>query len=333
MPRPRFKRKRGLAPFDAILFDIDNVLVDTRQSYLTAIQKTVEIYLNHPGIVSLKEIDQFKLLGGFNDDWDACFGILTFLQTAIQGKPIRFGDHRRFRHTAWRTRRALWRDRLSISELGELFPERPLGREGLVKRLRTLYERAEIPSFKKIARIFQEVYLGRKFFGRKCLFWNAPGLIEKEKLIFPRPLLEKIRKKGVRLGIVTGRNRFEARYALKRFGVFKFFEVLVTIDDVKREEKKRKTPLRKPHPWPILEAARRFRRGRIKRGQAPFDFLYVGDLPDDILAANRAKRFVKIKAAAFLGLSRNSDSANLEFKKVKPDFFIKKPADLLKILA
>ena len=83
--------------FNALLFDIDNVLVDTRASYLTAIQKTVELYLDRPGVVSLKEIDQFKLLGGFNDDWDACFGIITFLETAIQGKPIRFGDHRRQR--------------------------------------------------------------------------------------------------------------------------------------------------------------------------------------------------------------------------------------------
>ena len=35
------------AQADAIIFDIDNVLVDTRQSYLEAIRNTVELYLTH----------------------------------------------------------------------------------------------------------------------------------------------------------------------------------------------------------------------------------------------------------------------------------------------
>jgi len=287
--------------FDVVLFDIDNVLVDTRASYLAAIQKTVEIYLHRPGVVSATDVDRFKLLGGFNDDWDACFGIVTFLEASIQGKPIRFGDHRRYR--------------LSISELAELFPERPLGVEGLLKRLRILYERVEIPSFQKIARIFQEVYLGKK--GR--------GLIQKEKLIFQKVLLEKIRAKGPRMGIVTGRNQFEARYALKRFGILRLFDVLITIDEVKREEKKTGKILRKPNPWPVLEAAHRFEKTKLR-------FLYVGDLPDDILAARGARKKISIRSAAFPAYARDPDRAMRELHKTKPDYFLKKPQDLLKIL-
>jgi len=37
--------------FDVILFDIDNVLVDTRQSYLAAIRETVSRYLGRPDAV------------------------------------------------------------------------------------------------------------------------------------------------------------------------------------------------------------------------------------------------------------------------------------------
>lgn len=293
--------------FDVVLFDIDNVLVDTRASYLAAIQKTVERYLNRPGVVSLKEIDQFKLLGGFNDDWDCSYGLITFLETAIQGKPVRFGDHRR--------------QRLSIAELPALFPERPLGIEGLLKRLRILYERVENPSYKKIAQIFQDVYLGK---GRKL-----SGLIRKEKLVFPKSILTRLHRKGIRLGIVTGRNRFEAAYALKRFGIRRLFQVLVTIDDARREEKKRGEILRKPHPWPILEAARRF--VKSVPGTA-LRFLYVGDLPDDILAARRAKKSIRIQAAAFPKLARDPKVTRLELKKVRPDFFLREPADLLKIV-
>lgn len=291
--------------FEAILFDIDNVLVDTRPSYLAAIQKTVERYLNRPGIITAKDVDHFKLLGGFNDDWDCCYGIVTFLETAIQGKPVRFGDHRR--------------GRLAISELGAIFPERPLGIDGLLKNLNVLYQKVETPSYKRISKIFQEVYLGK---GQKI-----SGLIRKEKLIFQKSFLRKIRNRGVRFGIVTGRNRFEATYALKRFGILELFDVLVTIDDVRRAEKKTGKILRKPDPWPILEAARRFRDG--SRG---LRFLYVGDLPDDILATKRAGRFLKIESAAFPKFARDHEATLRELKKVRPDFYLKEPRDLLKIL-
>ena len=305
--------------FDVILFDIDNVLVDTRSSYLAAIQETVDRYLGGSGLVSAKDVDRFKLLGGFNDDWDCCYGIIAFLETAIQGKPIRFGDHRR--------------QRLFISELPDLFPERPLGIDGLFKRLRVLYERVETPSYKKIAQIFQEVYLGKG---------KIPGLIQKERPIFPKSILEKIRRRGVKFGIVTGRNNFEAGYALKRFGIRKLFDVLITIDEVKRAEKKTGKVLRKPDPWPILEAAKIIcrsnppwlLRSRRARGPAPpIRFLYVGDLPDDILAAKQAGKYIKIKAAGFPKYTRDLETALLELQKVKPDFILKKPRDLLLVIA
>ena len=317
------KTKRLVPKFDAILFDIDNVLVDTRESYLAAIQKTVEIYLNHPGIVSLKEIDQFKLLGGFNDDWDCCYGIITFLQTSIQGKPIRFGDHRR--------------QRLMIAELAELFPERPLGIEGLLKHLEILYQIVEEASFKKIARVFQEVYLGKELFSkggaRRAMplqYWTGSGLIQKEKSIFPKSVLEKIHGRGIRFGIVTGRNRFEAKYALSRFGIWDLFDSVVTIDDVRREEKKIGKLLRKPHPWPVLEAARRV--APTDKINQKLRFLYIGDLPDDVLAAKRAKKRIRIQSMAFPQFARDPQSTLTELKKLKPDFFLKHPKDLLKIV-
>lgn len=299
--------------FDAVLFDIDNVLVDTRGSYLAAIRKTVEIYLNRPNIISAKEVDQFKLLGGFNDDWDCCYAIISFLETSIRGKPVRFGDHRR--------------QRLSLSELGQLFSERPLGIQGLLNHLRILYERVELPSFQKIAGIFQEVYLGKNGKGKG-------GLIQEEKPIFPKRILENLHSKGIRFGIVTGRNRFEAEFALKRFGILKLFDAIVTIDDVKKEEKKTGDLLRKPSPWPLLEAVKgltpRLVPPSVKRGA--FRFLYVGDLPDDVLTAKRAKESIHVRSAAFTKFALDQEAILKELKKIKPDFFLKKPEDLLRIV-
>ena len=291
--------------FNVVLFDIDNVLIDTRASYLAAIQRTVEGVMKCPGIVSLKEIDQFKLLGGFNDDWDCSYGIVTFLQTVSAGKPLHFQDSRR--------------GRLSISELKNVFPERPLGTRGLLQGLGRFYEKVETPSYAKIARRFQEVYWGRK---------GRPGLIRKERPIFSASLLKKIKASGVRFGIVTGRNRLEAEFALKRFGAFKYFDRVVTIDEVHREEKKRGKILRKPDPWSLVKAAEFFQ----KESRRELTFLYVGDLPDDVRAANSAKRSLSIRSAIFPKLTGDSKTLAQELKKDRPDFVLNAPSDLLKIV-
>jgi pyrophosphatase PpaX len=178
-----------------------------------------------------------------------------------------------------------------------------------------------------VARIFQEIYLGKKLFrGSPLRYGRGPGLVQKEKLIFPKPLLQRIHKQGVRMGIVTGRNRFEAEYALKRFGIRAYFDALVTIDEVRKEEKKTGKLLSRPHPWPVLEAARRMG-GGVRR------FLSIGDLPDDVLSAQRAKKGLRIQSAAFPRYARDPQATLQEFKKVKPDYFLQKPQDLLKILS
>ena len=178
-------------------------------------------------------------------------------------------------------------------------------------------------------------------------------MIQKEKLIFPESVFERIRARGIRLGIVTGRNRFEAEYALERFGILKLFDCIVTIDDVKREERKTGESRRKPHPWPLVEAARRLmtkdqrlKTNERKIGQTSFSksplvgslvfglwsFLYVGDLPDDILTAQRAKKFIDVKSCAFASYARDPEGTLKELRKAKPDFFIKKPHEIFRIL-
>src|SRR3989338_6970505 len=85
-------------PFDAVIFDIDNVLIDTRASYTDCIIKTVETYLetvlgyqtSRSPLLTRKDIETFKSLGGFNDDWDTCYGLLLyFLQFPSRKKKIR----------------------------------------------------------------------------------------------------------------------------------------------------------------------------------------------------------------------------------------------------
>lgn len=318
---PSVKTTKPLA-FDAVIFDIDNVLIDTRHSYLDAIRWTIEIFLTHgkvpyfkptqragkPSILSADDVDQFKLLGGFNDDWDCCYGLLIYLLKL----PIQ----------AWTTDNL--KKAINIKGFSKQVTKRPLRVSGIVEKFGVVRG----VTIEKISRIFQEVYLGKKLFPlleRKRLFyWKKRGLIDKEKLIFKRPLLEKLKERGVKLGIATGRPRFEALYALRHFGILDLFDVITSITEVKKAEQLAKESLRKPHPYSLIETGKKI--GAKKR------FLYVGDLPDDTLAAERAKSTLNIRAAAFPWFSSNPARALQEIQKTHPDFLLRKPSGLISLV-
>lgn len=58
----------------AALFDMDGVLVDVTLSYRKAIQETVGFFTGEK--VQLKEIQDFKEKGGYNNDWDLTGAII-----------------------------------------------------------------------------------------------------------------------------------------------------------------------------------------------------------------------------------------------------------------
>ena len=99
---------------------------------------------------------------------------------------------------------------------------------------------------------------------------------------------------------------------------------MTPIDEVKKAETILKQSLRKPHPYSIIETAKKL--GVDKR------YLYVGDLPDDILAANEAKKTIDIHSVAFPVLAQDTKSALDGILKTKPDFPIRKPSELIPLV-
>jgi len=59
---------------DTILFDMDGVLVDVTNSYRAVIKLTAEHFCNTE--VTLKEIQEYKHKGGYNNDWDLTEAII-----------------------------------------------------------------------------------------------------------------------------------------------------------------------------------------------------------------------------------------------------------------
>jgi len=64
----------GQTANEAILFDMDGVLVDVRFSYRKAIQETVRFFTEEKALP--REIQELKQQGGYNNDWDLTAAIL-----------------------------------------------------------------------------------------------------------------------------------------------------------------------------------------------------------------------------------------------------------------
>ena len=85
-----------------------------------------------------------------------------------------------------------------------------------------------------------------------------------------RDALTRLRARGVKMGIVSGKVRRGIERGLRHTGLAEYFDVLVGADDLAEH---------KPHPAPLLRAAEAI--GAV-------DAVYVGDAPADMEAARRA---------------------------------------------
>ena len=138
-----------------------------------------------------------------------------------------------------------------------------------------------------IKQIFQEIYLGRELFtavyGRETRFANEEGLIHQESLLIDTAVIEALSRKHL-LAIATGRPRVEADFPLDRFSLRRYFRQIITLDDCTREEERlfreqgRRISLSKPNPF-MLDLIPRL------IGEQFAGSYYLGDMPDDMLAA------------------------------------------------
>jgi pyrophosphatase PpaX len=85
-------------------------------------------------------------------------------------------------------------------------------------------------------------------------------------------VLDELKERGHRLGIVTAKRRETVALAFERIPIEHLFDVVVGSDDTERH---------KPDPEPLLHALERL-------GAEPQDAAYVGDSPFDMQAANAA---------------------------------------------
>ena len=349
------QRDHQASSLDVLIFDMDGVLIDVSDSYRKTIKETVHLYLT--AILGLKidpeklpldkTISHFKSVGGFNNDWDLTSGLLLYLLSVSGLPPFRnlskfptiseIVDHLRAKAKGSHARRTL---RVSLRHLSSFLGKVKSSGGGLKsvrKHLRNswdgwVYRSGNLDRENVIKRIFQEVYLGEKFtpcYHLRPLFYPGRGYYLREKMIIPRLVLSTLQKK-LRLGIASGRPRYEAELALKRFRLSSYFDSVVTLDDCLEEEDRilrvtgKRIRCSKPHPYPLLRAIHEIGLSHPQCG-------YVGDVVDDMRAARSAKNKASVLAIGFIRDEKDR-AAERSLVQAGADWVMRSPEDLLRLV-
>jgi HAD superfamily phosphatase len=237
---------------DAVVLDIDGVLVDVADSYRRAIVESLDHVYGET--IDRADIQQFKDAGGFNNDWELTDAAALYLLACREGCDLSLDQ---FTTDIAAMGGSLEAARSIISE--ELTPA---DRE----RVFAEWDRDRLRD------TFQQLYLGSSLYrdlegGKPTM--ETEGFIHDEPVLVTAETLQQLRDRYA-VGVLTGRPAAEADIALERVGLDVPDEHRFTMDDWEAG---------KPDPDALVRLADRF---------AADSVAFAGDTLDDVLTAVNA---------------------------------------------
>ncbi|AZQ13625.1 TIGR01548 family HAD-type hydrolase [Halorubrum sp. PV6] len=236
---------------DAVVLDIDGVLVDVADSYRRAILESVERVCGKT--IDRSAIQSFKNAGGFNNDWELTNAAALYVLARREGLDMdveTFTDRIAAGGGGIDAAKAVARDLPSVAQA----------------RVRDQWDTD------RLRETFQALYLGEELYrelegGAPPL--STPGYIHDEPtLIEPATVADLTDRFDV--GVLTGRPAAEAEIALERVGLDVPEDRRFTMDDWEEG---------KPHPRALVTLAERFDADRVA---------FAGDTLDDVRTARNA---------------------------------------------
>jgi HAD superfamily phosphatase len=237
---------------DAVVLDIDGVLVDVADSYRRAIVESVEEVYGET--IPREDVQQFKDAGGFNNDWELTYAVALYIVARNEGFD---------------------RDLDAYTDTIEATGGGLAAAETVVYDDVDPDERERIQNVWNTGRLrdtFQQLYLGADLY--RELEEGYPGM-ETEGYIHDEPVLADPDTidhltSTYEVGVLTGRPAAEAEIALDRVGLSLPDERVHTMDDWDGS---------KPEPRALTDLA--FELG----GR---DVVFAGDTLDDVRTAVNA---------------------------------------------
>ncbi|MFW5950121.1 MAG: TIGR01548 family HAD-type hydrolase [archaeon] len=237
---------------DAVVLDVDGVLVDVANSYRRAVVETVARIYGET--IAKSALQPFKDAGGFNNDWELTDAVALYVLARDAGLELSvrtFTDRIAASGGGFSGARTVIDDSLAADE-----------RERVHARLDRAYNR----------QVFQQLYLGsdlyRELEGAEPTLEES-GYIHDEPVIVERETIENLRAR-FDVGVLTGRPAAEADIALERVELTVRAEHRFTMDD---------WTAGKPDPHALLTLAERFEAEHV---------VFVGDTLDDVRTAVNA---------------------------------------------
>jgi phosphoglycolate phosphatase-like HAD superfamily hydrolase len=321
-----------LKDVDAVIFDCDGVLIDIRESYDMAISEAVVYILE--GFIGLslprdlipnEIVFLFRKSGGFNNDWDTCYGVLMFIlcnlpedfQRILGSSIKKTGRNEKPLQRFLQIKSAIEeRDLCGVLEkrvIDKLIRELPrfassLDESGIRSVDRNLRNGESAKDYYEhlrylllcpykvgggiIPTVFEEIFCGssllKEVYGTDPRFYNGCGRIENERLIISSKTLD-------RLSLIFGKPNFgiasgsRFRTAEKVLGkILRYFksQALVFLDDIEREEERISV---QTGCTANMKKPRAFSLLKSSKGLQPFRAaLYVGDSMEDALTEKKA---------------------------------------------
>ncbi|WP_254537195.1 TIGR01548 family HAD-type hydrolase [Halomarina litorea] len=237
---------------DAVVLDIDGVLVNVEHSYRRAVVESLDRVYGET--IDADGVQAFKEAGGFNDDWDLTHAAALFLLARREG---------------------LDRDVQSFTDAVSASGGGLDGAHAVVADALDPDERERVLAAwdpERLTDTFQQLYLGSERYrelegGEPTL--DEPGFIEDETVLVDRATLATLTER-YRVGIVTGRPAAEAAIALERVGLEVPEDHRFTMDSDLPG---------KPDPDALVELAERLGATRLA---------FAGDTLDDVRCAVNA---------------------------------------------
>ncbi|MFC4550627.1 MULTISPECIES: TIGR01548 family HAD-type hydrolase [Halorussus] len=244
---------------DAVVLDIDGVVVDVADSYRRAIVETVERV--HGDTIEKPAIQRFKDAGGFNNDWELTDAVALFVLAKREGFDA---DVAEFADRIAERRRQTGAESADGLDAAEAVVEDAVSAEAN-DRIREEWDP------ERHRAVFQQLYLGADLYaeleGEEADI-DAPGFVHDEPVLLDPATLDALA--DYPLGVVTGRPAAEADIAQRRADLDVPEDRRFTMDDWEEG---------KPHPHALTTLAERFDADSV---------VFVGDTLDDVRTATNA---------------------------------------------
>ena len=239
---------------DAVILDIDGVLVDVADSYRRAIVESIEYV--YGDTIEHDHIQLFKDAGGFNNDWELTYAAALYVLARRERPELSIETYTGL---------------IAASGGGPTAAETAIADElDPAAREQVLAEWDR----DRLRDVFQQLYLGGDRYrrlegGEPDSDLDRPGFIDDEPVLLEADTRERL--EAWPLGVITGRPAAEADIALERVGLDLPSDRRFTMDDWEAG---------KPAPDALLTLSDRLAADRP---------VFVGDTLDDIRTVTNAR--------------------------------------------